>query len=120
MVCQKVKIKNPAGLHLRPAGKLCDEAIKYKSKISFQRGTMITNVKSLLSVLAAGIKYNDEIEFVCEGEDEEEALAGIVSVIQNGVGESQEKRTIVWTIWMNWKQKQYTSCGRWQHSVKSR
>ena len=60
MVCQKVKIKNPAGLHLRPAGKLCDEAIKYKSKISFQRGTMITNVKSLLSVLAAGIKYNDE------------------------------------------------------------
>ena len=84
MVCQKVKIKNPAGLHLRPAGKLCDEAIKYKSKISFQRGTMITNVKSLLSVLAAGIKYNDEIEFVCEGEDEEEALAGIVSVIQNG------------------------------------
>lgn len=45
MVCQKVKIKNPAGLHLRPAGKLCDEAIKYKSKISFQRGTMITNVK---------------------------------------------------------------------------
>ena len=76
-----------AGLHLRPAGKLCDEAIKYKSKISFQRGTMITNVKSLLSVLAAGIKYNDEIEFVCEGEDEEEALAGIVLVIQNGLGE---------------------------------
>ena len=40
-----------------------------------------------MSVLAAGIKYNDEIEFVCEGEDEEEALAGIVSVIQNGLGE---------------------------------
>ena len=40
MVCQKVKIKNPAGLHLRPAGKLCDEAIKYKSKISYQIGTM--------------------------------------------------------------------------------
>ena len=48
---------------------------------------MITNVKSLLSVLAAGIKYNDEIEFVCEGEEEEEALAGIVLVIQNGLGE---------------------------------
>ena len=63
------------------------DLIKYKSKISFQRGTMITNVKSLLSVLAAGIKYNDEIEFVCEGEDEEEALAGIVLVIQNGLGE---------------------------------
>ena len=87
MVCQKVRIKNPAGLHLRPAGKLCDEAIKYKSKIFFQRGNMTTNVKSLLSVLAASVKYNDEVEFVCEGEDEEEALAGIVSVIQSGLGE---------------------------------
>ena len=87
MVCQKVKIKNPAGLHLRPAGKLCDEAIKYKSKISFQRGTMITNVKSLLSVLAAGIKYNDEIEFVCEGEDEREALKTLVQAVEDGLGE---------------------------------
>ena len=87
MVCQKVKIKNPAGLHLRPAGKLCDEAIKYKSKISFQRGTMITNVKSLLSVLAAGIKYNDEIEFVCEGIDEKEALEKMIQIIEQGLGE---------------------------------
>lgn len=87
MVCQKVKIKNPAGLHLRPAGKLCDEAIKYKAKISFQRGNTITNAKSLLSVLAASVKCNDEVEFVCEGEDEQEALAGIVAVIRNGLGE---------------------------------
>ena len=38
-------------------------------------------------VLAAGIKYNDEIEFVCEEKMKEEALAGIVLVIQNGLGE---------------------------------
>ena len=38
-------------------------------------------------MLAAGIKFNDEIEFVCEGENEEEALAGFVLVIQNGLGE---------------------------------
>ena len=56
MVCQKVKIKNPAGLHLRPAGKLCDEAIKYRAKISFQKGNATTNAKSLLSVLAASVK----------------------------------------------------------------
>jgi Phosphotransferase system, HPr-related proteins len=39
----------------------------------------------------AGIKYNDEIEFVCEGEDEEEALAGIVLVIQNGLGDNRKR-----------------------------
>ena len=32
MVSQKVKVINPTGLHLRPAGNLCKEAMKYKSK----------------------------------------------------------------------------------------
>ena len=87
MVCQKVKIKNPAGLHLRPAGKLCDEAIKYRAKISFQKGNATTNAKSLLSVLAARGKYNDDVEIVCEGEDEKEALEGDVALMQSGLGE---------------------------------
>lgn len=87
MVRQKITIKNPTGLHLRPAGKLCDEAIKYHSKISFQRGNMITNAKSLLSVLAACVKCGEEIEFTCEGDDEEEAMAAIAAVIDSGLGE---------------------------------
>ena len=36
MVKQKVMIKNPTGLHLRPAGILCKEALKYKSSVKFQ------------------------------------------------------------------------------------
>ena len=36
MVSQKVKIINPTGLHLRPAGNLCKEAMKYNSKITFE------------------------------------------------------------------------------------
>lgn len=32
MVSQKVKIKNPTGLHLRPAGVLCKSAIEYASR----------------------------------------------------------------------------------------
>ncbi len=87
MVRQKITIKNPTGLHLRPAGKLCDEAIKYQAKISFQRGNMTTNAKSLLSVLAACVKCGDEIEFICEGEDEIEAMAAMAAVIDSGLGE---------------------------------
>ena len=36
MVSQKVTIKNPTGLHLRPAGILCKEAMQYKSMITFK------------------------------------------------------------------------------------
>ena len=35
MVKAKVKIKNTSGLHLRPAGILCNEAVKYQSQITF-------------------------------------------------------------------------------------
>lgn len=87
MVSQKVLIKNPTGLHLRPAGILCKEAMQYKSHITFRYGNNTANAKSVLSVLGACIKSGDEIEMVCEGEDEEEALQAIVSVIENGLGE---------------------------------
>ena len=87
MVSQKVIIKNRKGLHMRPVTQMCQEAAKYESIITFTAGNKTVNAKSLLNVLSAKVQYGDEIEFVCEGEDEEEALAGIVSVIQNGLGE---------------------------------
>lgn len=87
MLSQKVVIKNPTGLHLRPAGILCKEAMKFKSKISFRYRGNIANAKSVLSVLGACIKAGDEIELTCEGEDEEEALHAVISAIENGLGE---------------------------------
>ena len=35
MVSKKVTIKNPTGLHLRPAGELCKTAMQFKAKITF-------------------------------------------------------------------------------------
>lgn len=87
MVCQKVTVKNLTGLHMRPAGRLCDEARKYESRISFQRGNTTSNAKSLLSILGAQIKCGEEIEFTCEGDDEVEALAAMIAAINSGLGE---------------------------------
>ncbi len=88
MVSQKVKIKNPTGLHLRPAGVLCKNAIEYGSVITFKYGgENIANAKSVLSVLGACIKSGDEIELICEGEDEEKALKEMVRLIESGLGE---------------------------------
>ena len=62
MVSQKVIIKNPTGLHLRPAGILCKEAMKFKSLITFSFRGNTANAKSVLSVLGACVKCGDEIE----------------------------------------------------------
>ncbi|MGN0342930.1 MAG: HPr family phosphocarrier protein [Roseburia sp.] len=87
MVKQTVTIKNPTGLHLRPAGILCKEAMQYKSLITFHYRGNTANAKSVLSVLGACIKSGDEIEFVCDGEDEEEALQAMVDAVESGLGE---------------------------------
>lgn len=88
MVSRRVKIKNPTGLHLRPAGVLCKNAMDFSSLITFKYGgENIANAKSVLSVLGACIKSGDEIELICEGEDEQTALQAMVELIESGLGE---------------------------------
>ena len=87
MIRQKVVIKNPTGLHLRPAGILCKEAMEFKSMITFTFRDNTANAKSVLSVLGACIKCGDEIELFCDGVDEDEALKAMVKLIEDGLGE---------------------------------
>lgn len=87
MVTQRITIKNPTGLHLRPAGLFCKTAVQFKSKITFQHKDTTANAKSVLSVLGACIKAGDEIEIICEGEDEEKALVAMLEIIEDGLGE---------------------------------
>lgn len=87
MVSQNVTIKNPTGLHLRPAGVLCKEALRYQSSVKFRFENTVANAKSVLSVLGACVKSGDEITLICEGPDEEKALADMVALIESGLGE---------------------------------
>lgn len=66
---------------------LCNEAIKYQSSIQIVTGSTTANAKSVLSILGACVKCGDEIELICEGNDEEEALAAVTGLIESGLGE---------------------------------
>ncbi len=88
MVSGRVVVTNPSGFHLRPAGFLSKTAVTYKSAITFSyRENNTANAKSVLSVLGASIKCGDEIEFMCEGPDEKEALEVMLDIVKRGLGE---------------------------------
>lgn len=87
MVSRRVKITNPTGLHLRPAGNLCKEAMKYRCKVTFEYSGNIANAKSVLSVLGACIKSGDEITLICEGDDEAVAIGALTAFVEGGLGE---------------------------------
>ena len=62
MLKQTILVDSPLGIHLRPATAMCDQAIKYKSKISFNYGDGKTaNAKSVISILASSVKCGQEI-----------------------------------------------------------
>lgn len=87
MVSKTLTVTNPSGLHLRPAGVLSQTAMKFKCDVIIECGEKRIVAKSVLNVMAAGIKCGTEINVICDGEDEAEALATIAQAIEDGLGE---------------------------------
>lgn len=87
MLSKVLKITNPSGLHLRPAGVLSQTAMKFKCDIIVEAGDKKIIAKSVLNVMAAGIKSGDEITLICDGEDEAAAMETLTQAIESGLGE---------------------------------
>lgn len=87
MVSDKIVIRNLAGLHLKPAGILCQAAMHFEASIYLKIGHRTVNAKSVLGILGACVRCNDEVEFICEGADEQEALEAMLKAVNDGLGE---------------------------------
>ena len=85
MIKDTIIIENETGLHARPATEISKEAMKYKSDIKFIVNGKTVNAKSPLMIMAAGIKTKTEMEIICDGEDENEALESLRTVIKNQI-----------------------------------
>lgn len=73
----KLTVKDPVGLHARPASVLVQEASKFESEITVSVNGKAANLKSIMSVMALGIKFGEEITIKAEGEDAEAAISAI-------------------------------------------
>jgi phosphocarrier protein HPr len=82
MISKKLIVNCPIGLQVEPAGRLCEQAVEFQSKITVEYEGGTANAKSILSILGAVIKHGDQINLVCEGPDEEEAMRVIAEVLE--------------------------------------
>lgn len=84
------KIKNTHGLHARPGAMLVAEAKKFESTIRVSNldgdGSSV-NAKSLMKVIALGVKHGHRLQFIADGSDAELALSSIGKAIESGLGE---------------------------------
>lgn len=84
MCVKDVVIKNQVGLHARPATFFIQKANEYKSSIWVEKDDRKVNAKSLLGVLSLGIVGGATIRIISDGNDEKEALDGLVELVDSG------------------------------------
>ena len=87
MYTQEITVKNEVGLHARPATYFIQKANEYKSAIWVEREERRVNAKSLLGVLSLGIVGGASIRILADGPDEQDAVNGLVQLIETGFAE---------------------------------
>ena len=70
-------IKDPIGLHARPAGLLAKEAKKYQSKITLSCNGKTAEAARLMGIMGLGVKNGQTVAITIEGPDEETTAAAI-------------------------------------------
>lgn len=79
-------VKDPAGLHARPAGLLVKEAQRLSDRITLIKGEKTADLKKLLAVMGLGIRHGEQITIRIEGKDEEASLAHLEAFLQSTFG----------------------------------
>ncbi|OAN17743.1 bifunctional PTS fructose transporter subunit IIA/HPr protein [Photobacterium jeanii] len=86
------QIKNPHGLHARPGAMLVSKAKSFSANIlvaNLDGDGKAVNAKSLMKVIALGVKCGHKLQFTAQGDDAEQALAAIGEAIAAGLGEGK-------------------------------
>ena len=93
MTSERLVIRNPSGLHARPAATFVRAAGRYRSSITIRNVTADrppVDAKSILGVLTLGVERETEVEISADGEDADAAIAGLREAIEAGLGETLE------------------------------
>jgi len=88
----ELRVRNPSGLHARPA------ATFVKAAASFAAGIRVANLdrepqravsaKSVIGVLGIGVSSGHRIRLVAEGDDADAAIATLSKLVEAGLGET--------------------------------
>ena len=70
------------GIHARPATLLVQTASKFNSDINLEYKGKSVNLKSIMGVMSLGVGQGAEVTITVDGQDESEAMEGIVETLK--------------------------------------
>jgi len=86
-VVNKVVVRNPMGLHTRPATSIVKLLQHCKSDVYFTYKKETVNAKSILSILMLAVKQNSRITITVEGEDAPVTMEKLIQAFQKEFGD---------------------------------
>jgi phosphocarrier protein HPr len=78
-----ITIDHAVGLHARPAALFVQTAKRFASTITVRNGERKANAKSIVQVLTLGAKQGTELLIEAEGDDSQQALAALKTLIES-------------------------------------
>jgi phosphocarrier protein len=83
MIERETEIVNRLGLHARAAAKLVHTAGRFESQVMVCRDGEEVDAKSILGVLLLAAGQGSRVIVRCEGQDEEDAMQAVTTLIAN-------------------------------------
>jgi phosphocarrier protein HPr len=77
-----VTVRNPEGLHARPANLLVEMASRFDSSILIGKDGEMVDCKSILSLLTLGAAQGTELSISADGVDAQDALESIAQLFE--------------------------------------
>lgn len=85
---RSVVVKNSLGLHARPAAQLVRLAATFDSHVELRKDGLSVNAKSIMGVMMLAAESGSTVTIHADGRDEEEAVAALGRLFEDGFGES--------------------------------
>jgi phosphotransferase system HPr (HPr) family protein len=89
-----LEVRNPSGLHARPAALFVDTARRFSADVQVVNLTRdpekTASARSLLAVLALGIAHGHTIRIDADGADASAAISALRDLVESGLAEALE------------------------------
>lgn len=76
-------IKNPEGLHARPAGVFAKKAAEFQSNIQVSVAGQIKSAKSIMGLMSLSLKKDQEFTLIIDGPDAESAKIALTALVNS-------------------------------------
>ncbi len=85
VVAQTLVVTLRQGLHARPAALLAQRAKSFGAQISLGAHGRNANARSVVAIMALGVRQGDELSIEARGDQAEQAVAGLVAALQEAL-----------------------------------